>query len=262
MNITTGLLQEYGRLISDTKLDLQDRLEHIDEKLKCVPRRHSHGAEVTGSDRIQEEKDSILRCLEICAEVSTCISQQQPKVVRGTHITPDENVDFSAATSAGAYPSDRLTVASLGKCEENMTSAKLELQTRLREIDRRLKTAPAEDHDRIQEQKASIQACLEICGAAATETEKARVNVFEDVGAAEDSQQMIVSTIGDLISARRVTVGARSMQVMGQMTDDSLRCLSLKGKRYPVVASMNETGEDETAKFEERHGTGRNLCTP
>ena len=49
-----------------------------------------------------------------------------------------------------------------------------------------------------------------------------RINVFEDIEIAGDEHPPIVATLGDLISAKRVTVGARSTQWLGQMPDASL----------------------------------------
>lgn len=83
-----------------------------------------------------------------------------------------------------------------------------------------------------------------------------RTNVFEDVSMADDGHQVIVSTIGDLISARRVTAGARSMQIMGQMSDDALQQLSQNlGHAATEKAKESETGSE----FENRYGEGWKL---
>ena len=52
--------------------------------------------------------------------------------------------------------------------------------------------------------------------------EKRRINVFEDVLSNNDAYQVVVATLGDLISTKRVTTGARSKQWLGQMSDVSL----------------------------------------
>jgi len=61
---------------------------------------------------------------------------------------------------------------------------------------------------------------------ASEEAEKVRVNIAEDITTAEDSQQVLVSTVGDLIAARRVDAGARSLQCIGQMSDETLQQMS------------------------------------
>ncbi|THC91535.1 hypothetical protein EYZ11_008998 [Aspergillus tanneri] len=84
--------------------------------------------------------------------------------------------------------------------------------------------------DIIKEERDSITQCLSICAEASDLTGKARTNVFEDVTSSDDSHQLVVSTIGDLISARHIITGARSMQWLGQMSDDTLQQLSRSQK--------------------------------
>lgn len=76
------------------------------------------------------------------------------------------------------------------------------------------------------EEIKSVRQCLNICMQATDEAEKARINVMEDIATAEDSRQVLVSTIGDLIAAHRVTAGPRSLQAIGQMSDETLQHLS------------------------------------
>ncbi|KAI9710011.1 MAG: hypothetical protein M1828_002340 [Chrysothrix sp. TS-e1954] len=54
-----------------------------------------------------------------------------------------------------------------------------------------------------------------------------------NISATHDAHQVIVATLGDLITARRITAGARSTQWLGQMSDASLQQLSKD--RSPVT---------------------------
>jgi len=79
---------------------------------------------------------------------------------------------------------------------------------------------------------------------------------FEDIEMADDGHQVIVATLGDLISAKRVTAGARSTQWLGQMSDASLQSLS-KDRTENVVGNRPDT--EPGTHFEGRHGSGRKL---
>jgi hypothetical protein len=79
---------------------------------------------------------------------------------------------------------------------------------------------------RIAEEIDSIRMCLLVCNHAAKHILEVRTNVFEDVSAAEDADQIIVSTFGDLISAKRVTAGVGATQWLGQMSDAALQDLA------------------------------------
>jgi hypothetical protein len=63
-----------------------------------------------------------------------------------------------------------------------------------------------------------VKQCLSVCAEAAEGVARERVNVFEDVSMANDGHRLIVSTMGDLFSAKRVTIGSRLTQWLGQMS--------------------------------------------
>jgi hypothetical protein len=65
-----------------------------------------------------------------------------------------------------------------------------------------------------------------VCAQASEHVDKVRTNVFEDVSAAQDAHQLIVSTFGDLISAKQVTAGAGATQWLGQISDATLQQLT------------------------------------
>ena len=47
-----------------------------------------------------------------------------------------------------------------------------------------------------------------------------RSHIFENISIDESSSQAIISTMGDLISAKSVAVGTRSAQISGEISDD------------------------------------------
>ncbi|KEF50844.1 uncharacterized protein A1O9_13100 [Exophiala aquamarina CBS 119918] len=74
----------------------------------------------------------------------------------------------------------------------------------------------------IQEEILSMKQCLKICNDAKRQMALDRVNVFQDFTMADNSDQIIVSTLSDLMVAKHVTLGARSKQWLRQMSDASL----------------------------------------
>lgn len=83
---------------------------------------------------------------------------------------------------------------------------------------------------------------------------------FEDVKMAEDGRQVIVATLGDLISAKRITIVPRSLQVLRQMSDDSLQ-VSLRSAAPPKEQSSSPslTTPGAGKKFVAKHGFGQKL---
>jgi hypothetical protein len=84
----------------------------------------------------------------------------------------------------------------------------------------------AAEQDQIQEKKDCIKQCLAICTHASKQVDQFQTNIFEDVSTAQDAHQVVISTLGDLVSARHITAGVRSTQWLGQMSDATLQQLS------------------------------------
>ena len=114
------------------------------------------------------------------------------------------------------------------------------------------------EQEQIREEKNSIEQCLAICASASAQAEQTRTNIFDDVSAAEDAHQLVVSTLGDLISAMRVSAGARSAQWLGQMSDASLQQLS-RDRGHLAMGKAMEPHIGAVEKFEDQYGAGYKL---
>lgn len=125
----------------------------------------------------------------------------QATAIKNVSISSDGTQALTISLSPDSGNSGLVTAVALSECSERIKNTTTELQKRLGLIHDRLNSASAMDPSTIEEEKRSIQRCLDICDEASVEAEKARTNTFEDVAVAEDSRQVVVSTVGDLISA-------------------------------------------------------------
>jgi hypothetical protein len=66
---------------------------------------------------------------------------------------------------------------------------------------------------------------------------EARRNTFQDINAGPDSCQIIVSTAGALISARRIAATRGTTQFLGQMSDSTLQQLACSDKERHIQKS-------------------------
>jgi Fungal N-terminal domain of STAND proteins len=262
--VTADLLREYKAMIGTTTSDLEDILQDLDARMR-EPNFESAGipdqAIVDRSDS-REERASIQQCLNICVQVSAHIDQSLADVA------------IPSANDGGAIVVDKSTLArlitseTLQDCKRGLGLTTFELRARLREAERRLANAlrheresdgGVQDHQRMREDLDSVKQCLSICAEAAEEAATERVNVFEDVSMSDDGHQLIISTMGDLISAKRVTVGSRSAQWLGQMSDATVQQLS-QDHSYQNATPDEQAQVTTGTRFENRHGTGRKLA--
>jgi hypothetical protein len=268
--ITANFLKEFKYTIANTTSDLVEHLQAIDAKLHDLS---LQGSKVSDEDeterrRIQEERQSAEQCLSICTAVSAHIEQVQSTNVFENVSTPQDA--YYAPLNTFKRPSSALlhTTGSLNACKETMASSTAWLTKHLQDLDNKLaalherpphvSNAHAAEQEGIREEINSTKQCLAICSDASRRAQQERTNVFEDVSMADDGHQVIVSTLGDLISATRVTAGARSVQLMGQMSDDSLQQLSQNIGR---AAAEKENKPVTGSAFKERYGEGWKLSS-
>ena len=152
-----------------------------------------------------------------------------------------------------------------------ITNTISELEEHLQKIDNRLQNPSlrgarmsdeiAAEGQQVQEESESIKQCLSICAQASEQLDKVRINVFDDVSSDQESHQVVVSTLGDLISARRVNAGMKSMHWLGQMSDDSLQQLS-QNRGIAGDTATKKTIEQQSEiseSFEDKYGAGHTL---
>ena len=253
------MIHEYKELIQSTTTDLKDHLYNIDSKLRERSQERDSSEESVDGNAILAERASTVRCLEICVQVSNYIEERQRHMAENAE---DRKVPPGAAHSDAEILSARQIMDdSLSGCRLNIKSANAQLSQRLQYLSASLSgTSPdvlqasspnaSEERDKLAKEIESVRQCLDICDQATEQAEKARINVMEDIATAEDSRQVLVSTIGDLIAAHRVTAGARSLQAIGQMSDETLQHLS----RSHVFPST--TFGQSVDKSHERHESG------
>jgi hypothetical protein len=266
--VTADVLKEYKELIANTTTDLEDHLQEIERKLQTLPLRGDtiSDEDVAERERMQKEKDSTKQCLAICAQVLEQVSQVRPNVFEDISAANDAHqVDIS--TRGGLIPAKRVTAKVLEEFQDKLTATTSDLNENLQKINIRLQRHPSPgarilDEDtaerkRLQEEFDSIKQCLAICTQASEKADQVRTNVFEDVSAAKDAHQLIISTLGDLVLAKQVTAGLGADQWLGQMADATVQQLSRDRVDIRGRAATDKGAEPQ--KFADQYGAGYKL---
>jgi hypothetical protein len=267
--VTASVLEEYKEVIKNTTADLEDHLQEIDKKLQSLSLQGEtiSGADATERQQMQEERDSTQQCIGICALVSTHIDQVHPNPPKNI---PPLFVGYKEPiiTLGGRFYARQTTADTFNACKERIATTTAQLEKHLEDVNSRLKKFSwqplkqsnelSADLERMKEEAESVKHCLAICSKATIQAEKERANEFEDISVTDDGQQVIISTFGALVSAKRVSAGARSYQWFGQMSDESLQQLS-RGRNLFVTenSKVQQTGTD--TQFQRRHGVGFKL---
>lgn len=173
----------------------------------------------------------------------------------------------SASETSKFTQAESVTNNTLNHCKLGLAQTTSQLREQLHRINDQMRSssqrhAPcgeqAIEQERIREEFRSVEQSPKICSEAAEKALPDRIHVFEDVSMADDGDQIIVASFGDLISAKRITVGSRSRQFLGQMSDTSLQQLSQKIGRGPLEVDVDQS-RGTNSPFGGRYGTGRPL---
>jgi hypothetical protein len=261
--ITVNVLNEYKEMISNTTADLEERLQSIDNRLRMIS---TQGTGISNEDtderqQIQEERNSTQHCLDICTKALIQIDQLQPNAF----INLSSTLNPPVTTLTGLTSAQQLTATTFKACKERLTDTTTHLQRQLRDINNRLKqfslqptnlsSDQADEQEIMEEERDAIKQSLNVCAEASGQANQEQTNVYEDISSVDDSQQVIISTVGALIAARRVSAGSRSFQVFGQMSDESFQNIARRIGTEKVV----EPQSSADPKFEGRYGTGVKL---
>ena len=146
------------------------------------------------------ELECLNRCLKICVWISESINEHKRA---GNH----------TATSLTGY-------------QEKLAATISELEEFLKAIDSQNVAGSLSDLMQTTQLDELLLRTSEQLDQQNWGSEDENVNRFKDIFVAEDGIQIILSTTGDLIQAKNISTGARSVQCLGQLSDTSIQQIS------------------------------------
>ncbi|KAL7934140.1 hypothetical protein V8C35DRAFT_280445 [Trichoderma chlorosporum] len=251
VQVTREALDQYHEMIRETTADIEARLQDINDKVAAIANQPQQDPDPAANEslrRMEEEKQSAQQCLLICESAKSHLQKLQDDL-----------------QPLGAQPdnSHARTSAALSDARDRMVLMITDLQKRLVALsEQSLSTEVVrpqqleEDRLRLLKEIDTARQCLEVCNMAADQASRQRVHVFGDIMAEDNSHQVIVSTVGDLLNVKSVRADHNSTQWLGSMTDASLQKLSNdRAVSYPASLPRDENDP----AFRGKYGLGYKL---
>lgn len=247
MRVTQACLDEYRGLIQDAKADLQAHLLIVESKLTADRSGQSGDdlaiAHFVDQQYLQQERRSAIQCLQICSETAVCIENLRQSIAdvdegaRHVYQTPASPIQSPTRSSKD------ITASALDYCHQQLNMTQHGVQARLRSLEEALETRSQSPSINVSERQR-IQDCLSLCEEALHESNKPRQNTYDSISAADDCEQFLISTVGELISAKNVTTGARSVQFFGQASNETMQAyFASRGRRQ--LGNSRSTAEND-----------------
>lgn len=252
-------------MISNAVSDIHEHLTEIDERTKDLQISEKHGPskQIILLNEMKEEKESLQQCLEICSKVSSFITDAENSLRQAGSAGGEGDLGLHG-TTLHAYSRTK-TKGILTDFQSRIANNASELKNRLRELDDKISILAQDKSDDqgenikyiqdARDERASLVQCLGICADASKIADAARTNELEDIVSDDNSRQIIVSTIGDLISARHIVTGSGSLQCIGQMSDETIQYLSSKGNQFGSENADSEV-RNHQSDFDRLYGAG------
>ncbi|OBR05610.1 hypothetical protein CH63R_09730 [Colletotrichum higginsianum IMI 349063] len=272
--ISPEVLENYRDMISDTTSDLSAHLEDLQEKIDRLKDGDPAAIDDVAKEwhAMLEEKESTQQGLDMCAQLSAQITRFES--------ASTERVHFSGRPSAHKHIKTGLSEA--GRSIQSLVArlqtheALIDSQLEAMSLKEALSEPVAAQLARLQQTKESVSQCIRIVSDAG-ELAKERSNVFEDLTLADNSYAFSVSTVNDLVTARRLNLSGRSRHVGGQVTNEtvqkSMEALTQLDAEYirslketqprrqasPISTSTSPKEPNNTKQFHDRFGPGVTL---
>jgi hypothetical protein len=254
---------------------MEAHLQSIDEKLETVVGQSiaESGSNALQLRRIEEERMSTQKCLQICAQLLEHINQIQ--------LTPEISNSSADPMGPGTLP-ERLTVTGLQECKNNLALTVAKLDGHMKELIDRLvteskATTTSKEHladlTRLREEWDTTRQCQEICSKAETYL-KENVSTIENYSTG-DAVQFMVSTDGTVLRGTNRGLGWRTRQLGGHVSDATVQQISRDFTTINIqnagsestssrentqpVQDGSETKHKSGSKFNERYGPGVKL---
>lgn len=208
-------------MIMDTAYNLEIHLQRIDEKLALFTTENP-GASDTSVD-LKDERAVTKQCLRICEDAKSYIESLIDREPSLQHETPSK---FTTDDNRNQFEAQLLTRQALDENRDSFAEIIGRLRERLES--QVLDGSPRSNNERLrlQEDINISRQCLEVCKMASNEVSHQKIYRIGEVIADGDSDQVVVTTLADLFDIKKALSKGSSAQLIGSMTDKTLRQIS------------------------------------
>jgi hypothetical protein len=233
--------------------ETKQHLQEINHKLQALSQR---GASISDEDAAEWKR---LHDQKVTAEKDLTAFVQALEKLREVQSDNLENIPMAQDTyqvvhkTLGMPSEKRITAEDLHEFQVKLTNTISDLKVYRQSIDKKLQTAgpmgakvlveEVNIKKTLQKEKEIDEDCLALYRQLSEQVDQKRTNILKDTLAARDAHQVVVSTVGDLISCTNVTAESGAKQWLGQMSDASLQ----------LMCRAESTNHSTPAKVDQLH---------
>ncbi|EEY17466.1 conserved hypothetical protein [Verticillium alfalfae VaMs.102] len=213
------VLERYSEMVQNTSYDLKIHLQRIDEKMALLTSEIPNTSDID----LEDERAVTSHCIRICEDAQSYLDSLIEQERQAQVQTPPPDL---AATESPYLEVRRETHKILGENRDSIAEHIGRLRERLERLASDGNSGGELGRNQLEQDiRASVQ-CLEVCKLASGEVSRQRIHTIGEVIADGDSDQVVVTTWADVFDVKKALSKGRSAQLIGSMTDESLRQVS------------------------------------
>lgn len=231
--VAQHVLEEYNELIQDTAHELNVHLQRIDEKMARFTLENTNVPSIQID--LNDEREVTKQCLRICEDAGTYLESLTTREQSLLREVPQNAAEEEVPK---CFEAQLLTNQALGNNRDNLSEVIGLLQERLKALVSNKEPSNENERLRLQEDLNTSKQCIEVCNMA-SEVSRQKIYRVGEVIADGESDQVVVNTLADLFDVKKALSTGNSAQLVGSMTEESLRHLTEKryGSRFGALAS-------------------------
>ncbi|KAL8413550.1 hypothetical protein RB594_004984 [Gaeumannomyces avenae] len=233
------VLEQFDEAIQDAVHNLNMRLQRIDERLARID--PDETSDVETSIMLHDERERTRQCLRVCEKARSYLDS----LAQDQQIPPQQGEASSAGNIARDQFESELKMRRAINESRNMFTETLR---QIQEDYNRLVSSDGPEADqqrtqlRLQEHIATSRQCLELCKEASNQVAFQKIHIIREVVADDDTDQVVVTTLADLFDVGKVLAKSRSSQLVGSMTDETLKKMSADRYRSRFGVASGDHG--------------------
>ncbi|KAH7308612.1 hypothetical protein B0I35DRAFT_98946 [Stachybotrys elegans] len=232
--VTLSVLNDYKSQVDATTQYLEEHLEEVLSRLDGITQQAAEESlsGTTNMHHMTDEKTSTEKCLQICRQFQADLNKMQFQLAPSDHSLDPHSSTAMMPTRSMTFAT-AMTLSGLKACDMEMTDTVSKLLLHREKTNERLLAEPmrhmqdeTEAHEvqvqRLQHELDGVKQLLDFCKDASSRAAPSRVHVLENISVKDGSQQICVSSVGDLFNINGATAGSGSLQLFGSMPTESL----------------------------------------
>lgn len=204
-------------MVQDTSSSLNIRLKHLDEKIAVLSNKKKSTDTSNINIDLKVEKAVTEQCLRICKDACSYIKSLAEQDEYPKSQPHPESLNINQSPSKAQL----IPHSTLAEIRYSLPQTIGHIQERLQSLAIDGTSKSDREYLQIQVESETLKQCLELCKNASKQIMSQDPNNVKAILSNNDNEQLVISTVSDLLDVRKSWGASRSVQIIGSISDET-----------------------------------------